>query len=121
MTRAIERPTARRERAWRRSTTALWLYTRILEPYRRGLRPLRRRLEALERCLDESRSVITLERMLMTETLASRRDTATALRLLRQYHGELRARAVLQARAALAQPRQAQRRAASMSPARATA
>ena len=101
MTRAIDSPTAARERAWRRSTARLWSHVQLLEPSNRALRPVRERLEALDACLDESHNVRILERILMTEALASRRDRATALRLLRHYQTELRARAHVQGQAAL--------------------
>ena len=101
MIRAAARPGAGRDRTWRRSTTRLWLHVRLLEPYRRELRDVRRRLDALDRCLDESHNVLVLERMLVTEGLVSRRDTAAALRLLRHYQSELRALAVVRGRKAL--------------------
>ena len=101
MTRAIDSPTAARERAWRRSTAQLWSHVQLLEPSNRALRLVRDRLEALDVCLDESHNVRILERILMTEALASRQDTATALRLLRHYQTELRARAFVQGQEAL--------------------
>lgn len=121
MKRALRRPTAGRERAWRRRTTALWLHVRLLEPSRSELRRVRRRLEALDVCLDESHSVVTLERMLMTEALASRRDTAAVLRLLRHYHAELRARAAVYGQEALRRRNRDQARAsAATAPVRTT-
>ena len=116
MERAMARPTARRERAWRRSATALWLHIQLLESDDRELRLLRRRLEALDGCLDESHNVTTLERMLMAEQLASRHDTALALRLLRHYQTQLRARAAAQGQRALRPARRAHARRAASAP-----
>ena len=107
MKRALARPSARRERAWRRRTTMLWLHVRLLEPYRHELRALRARLDALNRWLDESHHVTALERTLMSEALASRHDTATALRVLREYHAKVRARAAVYGRSALGLGRRA--------------
>ncbi|HET7698994.1 MAG TPA: CHAD domain-containing protein [Vicinamibacterales bacterium] len=122
LARALDRPTPRREREWRRSTTRLWLHVRLLEPYRRGLQALRRRLDVLDGILDDAHNVTILERLLVEEGVASRRDTATALRLLRHYRSELRTRAAAEAQAALRLVRRPQaRRAAPSSAVRTTA
>ena len=114
MAQAIERPTAARYDAWRRRTKELCLHIRLVEGRCAGLSSIRTRLEALDACLGECHNVALLERMLTTEVLGSRRDTATVLRLLRRDQAELRARARTLGRAALRDtPRQFVRRVAS--------
>jgi hypothetical protein len=104
---ALERPTATRYDAWRRETKDLCLHLRLLEARCSGLAGTRRRLDALDDCLGECHNVMVLERILVTEVLGSRRDTATVLRLLRHDQMELQVRAVRLARAALREtPRQ---------------
>lgn len=101
MARAIEHPTAARYDAWRRRTKELFLQVHLVEHRCPGLRAMRAQLEALDLCLDAGHNVAVLERLLTTEALGSRRDTATVLQLLRCEQRELRARALTLARTAL--------------------
>lgn len=101
MARAIESPTAARYDAWRRRTKDLFLQARLVEGRCSGLRAMPARLEALDDCLDAGHNIAVLERLLTTEALGSRRDTAEVLRLLRYEQRLLRARALTLARAAL--------------------
>lgn len=111
MARAIERPTSARYDAWRRRTKALCLQVRLVEGRCTGLRAIRVRLDALDDGLGDCHNAALLQRVLTTEGLASRRDTATVLRLLRRDRAGLRARALTLGRAALRDtPRQFVRR-----------
>ena len=114
MAHATERPTAARYDAWRRRTKDLCLQVHLVEGRCTGLGAMRARLDALDDCLDGYHNVALLERMLTTEALGSRRDTAAVLRLLRHEQPGLRARALTLGRAALRDtPQQFVRRVAS--------
>jgi CHAD domain-containing protein len=99
MRRAAQDPTADHFHAWRRRVKDLWFQIRLVEE-RCGNTLLadQRRLEELDGCLGEYHNVVLLERVLMTEALLSRRQTARCLRLLREVQTQLRRRAVVQAR-----------------------
>ncbi len=114
MAQALDRPTATGYEAWRSRTKELRLQVRLVEGRCAGLGAIRTRLEALDECLGEYHSVALLERILTTEALGSRDDTATVLRLLRRDQAGLRARALTLGRAALRDtPKQFVRRVAS--------
>lgn len=111
MARAVDRPTTIRYNAWRRRTKELCLQVRLVEGRCTGLHAIRVRLDALDDCLADCHNVALLTRVLTTEGLGTRRDTATVLRLLRRERAGLRARALTLGRAALRDtPRQFVRR-----------
>jgi len=91
MSRAAGRPTSDNYHAWRRRVKDLWLQVRVLE--RRcgnGLVRTERQLEELDGRLGEYHNVVLLERLLATERLASRAETAVLLRALRRLQLKLR-------------------------------
>lgn len=92
--RAAAEPTAEHYHVWRRRTKDLWLQVRLLEGRcANKLRGDERRLDALDGCLGEHHNVVLLERILMSEPVVSRRETARCLHTLRRYQVDLRRRA----------------------------
>jgi hypothetical protein len=112
MKRAAHRPTAEHYHAWRCRVKDLWFHLRLIEQRCGTVTAIEtRRLEALDDCLGTHHNIVLLERLLMTEAVAPRQDTARILHLLRRYQSELRLRAtVLGARALAVKPRRYVRR-----------
>ena len=73
----------------------LWFQLRLVQA-RCGNKLLadQRRFEALDGCLGEYHNVLLLEEILVHGALASRRQTARSLRLLRRYQSALRRRSL---------------------------
>jgi hypothetical protein len=92
--RAAARPDAKRYHTWRRRVKDLWLQLRLLDSHcGRALAGEIRRLETLDECLGEHHNVVLLERVLVTEGVTTRRETALCLHVLRRYQSTLRRRA----------------------------
>ena len=91
MRRALARPTTRRYSRWRRRTKDLWFQMRLIESCTGGgLRQDQQRLEQLDGVLGEARNCALLADALSAGALASRRETAICLRLVRRYRSDLR-------------------------------
>lgn len=94
MKRAGRNPTAEHYHAWRCRAKELWFHMRLLEARCGAVTALDvRRLETLDGILGTYHNIVLLERLLVTEAVAPRRDTARILHLLRRYQSELRMRA----------------------------
>jgi CHAD domain-containing protein len=91
MTRAAAHPTAHNVHAWRRCVKVHWFQVRLLEG-RCGdaLAAWEHDLELLDGYLGEYHDSALLQRVLVTEPLLGRQETARALRLLRRYQHEIR-------------------------------
>lgn len=112
MKRAVRRPTAEHYHAWRCRVKDLWFHMRLLEARCGAVTALDvRRLETLDGILGTHHNIVLLERLLVNEAVAPRRETARILRLLRRYQAELRMRATdIGARALREKPRRFVRR-----------
>ena len=96
MKRAERHPTAEHYHTWRCRVKDLWFHLRLIEARCGTVTALEaRRLEALDDTLGTHHNIVLLERLLMTEAVAPRRETARILHLLRRYQSELRLRAAV--------------------------
>jgi hypothetical protein len=112
MKRAERHPTAEHYHAWRCRVKDLWFHLRLIEERCGAVTGIEaRRLEALDGYLGTHHNIVLLERLLMTEAVAPRHDTARILHLLRRYQSEIRLRAAaLGAQALSEKPRRYVRR-----------
>jgi CHAD domain-containing protein len=96
MKRAERHPTAEHYHSWRCRVKELWFHMRLIEARCGPITAIEaRRLEALDGVLGTYHNIVLLERLLMTEAIAPRNETARILHLLRRYQSELRLRAAL--------------------------
>jgi hypothetical protein len=96
MQRVTRRPSAEGYHEWRCRVKDLWFHLRLLEARCGTITSLEaRRLETLDGVLGTHHNIVLLERLLLSEAVAPRRDTARILHLLRRYQSELRMRAAI--------------------------
>jgi hypothetical protein len=94
MKRSLRHPAIHNYHVWRQRVKDLWFQVRLLEA-RCGNTVIddQRRLEEVDDCLGEYHNLVLVEKVLVTEALLPRQQTAIVLRLLRDYQTELRSRA----------------------------